>query len=659
MLLRTIVVLVSVSTSLCVDVDIEGLGKLKGREDVARDGTRYYSFTGVPYAQPPVGELRFKSPVPVKPWKGVKDATQYATSCLQNFYYKPETVVGSEDCLVINVHSKELKSSANKPVIVYIHGGFFKFGSIVDLSAKYMMEQDIVFVAMQYRLGALGFLTTEDTAAPGNYGLQDQLAALRWVNQNIHLFGGNKDLVTLMGHDAGGASAHYHLLSPRSEGLIKRVISLSGSALCWWANLPNQAATTNKLAKGMDCPTESSTELLNCLREKDAKEMLSKQNELFAWHPNKVETEPLAIWSPRADTEAGEDAILPVSPQLAMEVGQIPPLSFLMTVQAQEGIWRAANYINQDDVMMEFLKDFEKIAPHALGLTNQMADSSKEEVLSKIKNYYLKSLVDEKDLDTRLQKVVTKIIEMFGDSMFYYPIDRTIKLHGAKSHAKVWLVLFNYPHNHTLGLLDVKNPGKVLKPDEQITQLQRSSHSNELSMLFQELEPLMGPLSEEETEQSKEFIELIVNFAKKGDPAAGMKFTQIWTKVADGQLSHYNFGKYSAAHKGLVYQDRMKFWNSLPVFWRRVSEKSAEKPSENLADIQNEKAAEGERYGENQEEVAEEEVIKAAKDDEPSEEPKTEEEVIEAENDTVEDLNAEEEEEVQVESILQEIKDEL
>merc|ERR1712002_693191 len=157
--------------------------------------------------------------------------------------------------------------------------------------------------------------------------------------------------------------------------------------------------------------------------------------------------------------------------------------------------------------------------------------------------------------------------------------------------------------------------------------------------------PLMGPLSEEETEQSKEFIELIVNFAKKGDPAAGMKFTQIWTKVADGQLSHYNFGKYSAAHKGLVYQDRMKFWNSLPVFWR------------NVADLQNEKAAEGERYAENQEEVAEEEVIKA-KDDKPSAEPKTE-EVIEVEDDTVEELNAEEEEEVQVESILQEIKDEL
>jgi len=649
MLLLTLVALLgSLQGLLAKVVELEGVGKVKGREEVARDGTRFYSFTGIPYAQPPIGQLRFKAPLPAEPWEGVKDATQYGSSCLQSFYYKPETVVGTEDCLFLNVHTKETRDTANKPVIVYIHGGFFKFGSIVDLSAKYILEQDVVFVAMQYRLGALGFLSTQDSTAPGNYGLQDQLLVLKWVQKHIHQFGGNKDLVTIMGHDAGGASAHYHLLSPRSEGLFKRVISLSGSALCWWANLPGHRSTADRLATKVDCPTDNSGGLIDCLREKPAKEILSKQLELFAWHPNKVEAEPLVIWSPRADIEAGDEAILPVSPQLAMEVGQMPPIPFLMSVQAQEGIWRATNYINQDDVMTELLKDFEEIAPHALGLTGQMADESSEGVIKQLKTHYLKALVDEKDLEERLQKVVRKIVEMFGDSMFYYPIDRTLKLHGAKSHAKIWLMQFNYAHNHTLGRMDVRNPGKLLR--SQLPYLLRSSHSNELSMLFQELEPLMGPLSEEETDNSKEYIDLIVNFAKKGDPAAGLKYSSVWKNVADGQLSHYSFGKYSAAHKGLPYQDRMMFWNSLPVFWRKIEkEKKSAKPKESsdpegesLPDALDEKASEGERYGEGRQEV----------------EP-VEEDDIPTVEDTVEELNAEEVEEVEVETILQEIKDEL
>ncbi|XP_023347046.1 esterase FE4, partial [Eurytemora carolleeae] len=226
-----------------VQVDIVGLGSVNGKEDIARDGTRYYSFLGIPYLEPPLADLRFKPGVPAKPWSGVRDATKFGNKCIQFNMYgdeSPGEPVGSEDCLFINVFTKSTSVTAKKPVIFWIHGGAFIFGGVSGFGAKYMLEQDVVFVTVQYRLGVFGFLSTEDKNAPGNYGLHDQQAGLQWVQDHIHHFGGDKDKVNIMGCSAGGASVHYHLLSPRAAGLFNGAVSMSGSALCWWANLPNQ-----------------------------------------------------------------------------------------------------------------------------------------------------------------------------------------------------------------------------------------------------------------------------------------------------------------------------------------------------------------------------------------------------------------------------------
>ena len=209
------------------------------------------------------------------------------------------------------------------------------------------MEEDIVFVSIQYRLGPFGFLTTADKTAPGNYGLHDQLAALRWIQTHIAQFGGDPNLVTIMGLSAGGASVNYLMLSPQSEGLFHRAVSMSGSALCWWANIPNQEKTARKLGIAMNCPMTSSEEMVECLRNKPAKDIMIAQSSLYHWHHDKVEREPMNIWSPRPDLEAKEEAILPIEPQLAMQVGQIQPVPFLVGVAESEGIWRAVNYLTQ------------------------------------------------------------------------------------------------------------------------------------------------------------------------------------------------------------------------------------------------------------------------------------------------------------------------
>merc|ERR1711981_1400728 len=205
--------------------------------------------------------LRFRPPAPALAWEGVREATSLPSACPQN--PPGGKFEGSEDCLYLNVFTRHLNPEAKRPVIVFIHGGAFTYGSVNTATGQYMLEQDMVLVTLHYRLGPLGFLTTEDSAAPGNIGLHDQVAALRWVQTHIGQFGGDPALVTLVGMSDGGASVNYLQLSPQTDGLFQRAAALSG-----WANIPNQAKTAKALAEALACPTSPSSALLDCLRGK-------------------------------------------------------------------------------------------------------------------------------------------------------------------------------------------------------------------------------------------------------------------------------------------------------------------------------------------------------------------------------------------------------
>jgi len=596
------------------EVSLDGLGKIRGKEEVARGDKKYLSFLGIPYAEPPVGDLRWKLPVPATGWEGVRDSTEYGSSCIQYPMLVPGKLVGSEDCLVLNVHTRSLEG--NKPVIVYIHGGAWRMGS-AHLSAQYILQKDVVFVSIQYRLGPFGFLSTEDAEGVGNYGLHDQHLALKWIQQHISKFGGNKDLVTVTGMSAGAASVHYHLLSPKSDGLFHRAMAMSGSSLCWWANLKNAKKTAVKLAEAVDCSTTSSSELLDCLRGKSAEDLMAAQVNLYAWRQGMVEAEPFTIWGPRVDAEAGDEAILPVDPTIAMKAGQIQPVPFLVGIADSEGAFKANWYLNKDDNMAEFLKDFDKIAPYTLGLKGNVRDDHMEGVLKKIKYYYLSSLIEEKDLDKRLKTVVSGMVRMLGDSLVNFPVDRMVKLHGNKEYAPVWMYLFNFKTNHSLAMFDAKNPGKVMSVDQQFDMLRRPTHASEDSMLFPILEREMGPLSDEETKVSKKFIKFLVDFAVKGHPTQDGKYEmRDWKPAADGELSHLIFSKYNANNVGLPYQNRMKWWSLLPVYWNKAKDLIEDATPERYAENAEEISDEPSRYAEDAEEIIDEVLINAESSEE-------------------------------------------
>ncbi|KDR19686.1 Esterase FE4 [Zootermopsis nevadensis] len=200
------------------------LGPVKGSMKNSWNGKPFCSYRGIPYAEPPIGDLRFKAPRGPRPWSKTLDALTDSPLCIQNDLVVP---VGSEDCLYLNVYTPEQSSDSKSkhPVIVYIHGGKFSVGSGVSFISGpwYLMDRAIVLVTINYRLGVMGFLSTGDDEAPGNYGMKDQVAALRWVQQNIQEFGGDSERVTVQGQSAGSKSIHFHMFSALSRGSYERI----------------------------------------------------------------------------------------------------------------------------------------------------------------------------------------------------------------------------------------------------------------------------------------------------------------------------------------------------------------------------------------------------------------------------------------------------
>jgi para-nitrobenzyl esterase len=226
------------------DIVATDVGKVSGLTN--QDGD-VHIYKGIPFAAPPVGDLRWKEPQPVKPWEGVKKCTEFAASPMQakpdpfgvytrEFLIPYEPI--SEDCLYLNVWTAAKTPAEKRPVLVYIYGGGFVSGgaAVPIYDGEAMAKKGIIFVVINYRVGIFGFfahpeLTKESPHnASGNYGLMDQLAALKWIKQNIAAFGGDPDKVTIAGQSAGSMSVNCLVASPLGKGLFGGTIAESGAS---------------------------------------------------------------------------------------------------------------------------------------------------------------------------------------------------------------------------------------------------------------------------------------------------------------------------------------------------------------------------------------------------------------------------------------------
>ncbi|HWR38878.1 MAG TPA: carboxylesterase/lipase family protein [Patescibacteria group bacterium] len=244
------------------------------------------TFLGIPYAAPPVGPLRWQPPQPAAAWSGIRQCTTFGPSCPQP--RQTDAYTYSEDCLYLNVWAPAAPSAEKLPVMVWIHGGAFNFGSttLPEYDGKNLAAQGVVVVTLNYRLGPLGFLVHPLLAAEspqgtsGNYGLLDQIAALQWVQHNIAAFGGDPDRVTIFGQSAGSRSVSLLLLSPMTDGLFQGAIAESGGPIIGSEYLSpafngdpvNGAKMGQELAQRLGCDTEN--DVLAALRSQSAAEVI-------------------------------------------------------------------------------------------------------------------------------------------------------------------------------------------------------------------------------------------------------------------------------------------------------------------------------------------------------------------------------------------------
>ena len=260
--------------------------------------TGVYVFKGIPFAAPPVDELRWKPPQPALPWKGTRQCTVFGPSPMQPkpisfLFLGPEFVIPqapiSEDCLYLNVWTAARSKEEKRPVLVWIYGGGFITGGAAapGYSGEALAKMGIVFVSFNYRLGVFGFLSLPDLTkesphhSSGNYALMDQIAALAWVKKNIRFFGGDPDRVTVAGQSAGSASVNCLLASPLARGLFQGAIGESGSLvlenpLLRMRSLKDAEQEGERIAKKLNAPG------LQALRALPAEELQQKGMGFFS-----------------------------------------------------------------------------------------------------------------------------------------------------------------------------------------------------------------------------------------------------------------------------------------------------------------------------------------------------------------------------------------
>lgn len=325
-------------------------------------------FLGIPYAAPPVGNLRWKPPQKPARWKEVRISTSFGHACPQPT--RQEGGDYSEDCLYLNVWTPQVKAEEKLPVMVWIHGGGFNFGSAAmpEYDGKNLAGKGVVVVSLNYRLGPLGFLShaalvkeTEDGTS-GNYGLLDQMAALKWVRDNIGAFGGDRENVTIFGQSAGSRSVSLLLISPLSKGLFHRAIAQSGGPIIGSEYLSpnfdgdpgNALRMGGVLAERLGCGTAA--DIAACMRLKTADEVIKA-----AACKTDIFDDGGAFFAPVLDGQ-----VLPRNPRAAFIQGKQHDVPLIAGSTLNEGAVYLSSYQNIPEekytafLKAHFGKDYEK-----------------------------------------------------------------------------------------------------------------------------------------------------------------------------------------------------------------------------------------------------------------------------------------------------------
>ncbi|XP_023220572.1 cholinesterase-like [Centruroides sculpturatus] len=492
------------------------------------------AYLGIPYATPPVGDLRFSEPQPVKDWDFVYNATQKPPSCMQDPMFdfpewsnrQPKEI--SEDCLYINVWVPESTTCGDKlTTMVWIYGGGFTLGSTnMDIYDGSVIASvgEVIFVSFNYRLGAFGYANFGQDDAAVNAGMLDQVLALKWVHENIEAFGGDKDLITIFGESAGSMSVAHHLISPMTKGLFKRAILQSGSnnQQTFTANPEDNFEFTSMMAKELGC---SEDDMLPCMRRVDAFDIAAFQKQFMQ------RKKTFATLIPQKGSP-----FLPEDPFESIDNGKFHDVDILIGETKDEGsiflLLYRLKLLNEEEPNLS-KSEFESILSHFYKVNSESVNLIVQE--------YLRDVADDASFT-----ITKQTIKALGHGIFTCPI-----FHLAERLSQNNRNVFHYVFNHTR----TKSPRK---------KWMGVPHFEDVYFVFGKPFMTVNDYSREEMEFSKKIIELWTSFAKTGKPSyEGMEEEWLQFDEKDRRSFSLTLGN---IHLTKAEEEKCKFWKQFYGF---------------------------------------------------------------------------------------------
>ncbi|KAK7100618.1 neuroligin-4, X-linked-like [Littorina saxatilis] len=442
----TLSVLLCVLTGVLSDADqsVEvstKYGGLRGLRSLINGQTLVDKFLNIPYAKPPVGQLRFRAPEPPVAWRGVRDATTLGPRCPQHAFpdMPPRlSFSDSEDCLVINVYRPARNNSTGPlPVMLWIHGGGYYIGTANLYDASQIATKGVVVVAVNYRLDAFGFLCTEDDAAMGNYGLLDVIRALQWVRDVISAFNGDPNNITIFGESAGSAMTSLLLMAKKARGLFHKAIMESGVSLTpWTVGLsrskvqPGPLNLVKTLSEKLFCDVTDTSAMVGCLRTKDAMSIINITWEM-ASEFNQILFRP-------AITVGRHDSLLDVTPEHALTHDQFAHVPTLRGYSKNE--WaRAVNDTEDDGISFEEFRQSLSIFLDHWFIVQPAFHNDMTTVIDRFTRAYLPL-----GRQTNPKQLRQTMIQIATDVICIAPTLKEIELHAQNTPEPQYLYRFSY-----------------------------------------------------------------------------------------------------------------------------------------------------------------------------------------------------------------------
>ncbi|KAH8312756.1 hypothetical protein KR044_012670 [Drosophila immigrans] len=474
-------------------------GQLRGR-----DQGLYYTYESVPYAEPPVGELRFEPPQPYKrQWTEVFDATRPSVICAQwsQFVLQPNKKTGSEDCLTVSIFKPKNESRETFPVVANIFGGAFSFGGTIEDGAMPLMASgNVIVVKINHRLGTLGFINTGDAELPGNAGLKDQRLALRWIKDNIAYFGGQPENVLFLGFSSGAASVHLQLMSKELEGLVKGAISISANALDpWVVQRLNGRRLAFEVGRIVGCGLlDNSRELKKCLKTKDGLEIATalKQFQVFNYMP-------FAPFGPVIEPADSADPFLTEDPIDIIKSGKSAQIPWLVTYTPEDGIYNAALGLlrqpNGKEMIYELNRRWYDLAPHFFFYRYQTKTVQEMDNRSRdLRQQYMGNQSFSMDSYFDFQRMVT-------DVMLKNATETSVDLHRKYGKSPVYTYIYDNPADQSFG--------QILAARADI--LLGTGHGDDYFLMMNNA--IREPLRADEKVISWNFVKMLERFVETGE----------------------------------------------------------------------------------------------------------------------------------------------